>query len=218
LYPEARPKAVKLIKGELKDEQGNPITDAEIEVAYAGSDETKTFKVNGNDGKYAAIVKADSDEDVIVSVKKEGAAFSSKMIASQELKKEDPIVRGEDMEVKELKEGEAYTINDILFATNSYALTDKSKFIIKQFARFLKSHNTIEVLIQGHTDDVGDDAKNLTLSQNRAGAVMNYLIELGVSNKRLSAIGYGETQPKVDNINEENRAINRRTEFLIKKL
>lgn len=219
LYPEARPKAVKLIKGELKDEEGNPIKDAEIEVAYAGSDETKTFKVNGNDGKYAAIVKVDNtEEDVIVSAKKEGAAFSSKMITSEELKKEDPVVRGEDMEVKELKEGEAYTINDILFATNSYALTDKSKFIIKQFARFLKTHNTIEVLIQGHTDDIGDDNKNLILSQNRAEAVKQYLVDLGVASARLSSIGYGETQPKVENVSDENRAINRRTEFLIKKL
>lgn len=218
LYPEARPKEVKIIKGELKDENGEPIKDGVVEVAYSGSEETKSFKINGNDGKYAAIIKANTNEDVIVSVKKEGAAFSSKMITQEELKKEDPVLRGEDMEVKELKEGEAYTINDILFATNSYELTSKSKFIIKQFASFLNNHETIEVLIQGHTDDIGDDNKNLVLSQNRADAVRKYLVDLGIKSNRLSSVGYGETQPKLENSNEENRAINRRTEFLIKKL
>lgn len=219
LYPEARPKPVKIVKGELKDNEGNPIEGAEIEVAYSGSDETQKFKVNGSDGKYAAIVKTDHKEDVIVTVKKEGAAFDSKLIANEDLKKsEDPVIRGTDMDVKELKEGEAYTINDILFATNSYALTDKSKFILKQFVKFLKAYPTIEIVIQGHTDDVGEDDKNLILSENRAEEVKRYLISLGIASKRMSSKGYGETQPKVPNTSEENRAINRRTEFFIQKL
>lgn len=218
LYEEARPKSVKIIKGELLDEEGNAIEDAEVEVAYSGSDETKTFKVNGNDGKYAAVVRTDQKDDVIVTVKKEGAAFSSKLITNEALKKDDPVIRDENMEVKNLKEGEAYTINDILFATNSYELTSKSKFIIKRFADFLSHYETIEVLIQGHTDDIGEDDKNLILSENRADAVKSYLISLGISNKRLSSMGYGETEPKVPNTDDVNRAINRRTEFLIKKL
>ncbi len=218
LYEEARPKAVKIIKGDLIDEEGNPIEDAEIEVAYSDSKETKTFKVNGNDGKYAAVVRADQKDDVIVTVKKEGSAFSSKLITNEELKKDDPVIRDENMEVKELKEGEAYTINDILFATNSYELSNKSKFILKRFADFLNHYKTIEVLIQGHTDDIGEDDKNLTLSENRSDAVKRYLISLGISDKRLSSIGYGETQPKVPNTDDVNRAVNRRTEFFIKKL
>lgn len=219
LYPEARPKAVKLVKGELKDAEGNPVDGGEVEVAYAKSDVTQTFKVNGSDGKYAAIVKADQSDDVIVTIKKEGAAFDSKLITKEELtKSDDPVIRGTDLNVKELKEGEAYTINDILFATNSYALTEKSKFIIKQFARFLNANSTVEVVIQGHTDDVGEDSKNLVLSENRAQEVKNYLVSLGIKSSRLNAKGYGETQPKVANTSESNRAINRRTDFFISKL
>ncbi|HRO75691.1 MAG TPA: OmpA family protein [Crocinitomicaceae bacterium] len=218
LYEEARPQAVKIVKGELKDEKGAPIENAEIEVSYSGSDESTTVKVNGNDGKYAAVVRTNSTDDVIITAKKEGSAFSSKMITNEALQKEDPVIRDENIEVKELKEGEAYTINDILFATNSYELTEKSKFIIKQFAKFLKQYNTIEVVIQGHTDDIGDDNKNLVLSENRAKEVKKYLESLGISAKRLNSVGYGETQPKVPNTNEQNRAVNRRTEFLIKKI
>ena len=82
-------------------------------------------------------------------------------------------------------------------------------------ARFLQENETITVAIQGHTDDVGDDSENLTLSDNRAKAVKKYLASQGISDKRLSAKGYGETSPKVENSSSTNRAKNRRTDFVI---
>lgn len=218
LYEKARPKSVAILKGELKDEAGDPVKDATIEIAYAGTDEVTQVKVNGDDGKYAAVVKLDKPQDVMVTVKKEGHAFDSKLIAKEEFKPEKVVVKGKDLDVKELKVGEAYTINDILYATNSAVLNDKSKFILKGFARFLKENPTITVSIQGHTDDVGDDAKNLTLSEERANGVKSYLISLGIKPDRLNAKGYGETMPKVSNDSEVNRAQNRRTDFVIEKL
>lgn len=218
LYEQARPKSVAILKGELKDENGEPVKDATIEIAYAGSDEVTQVKVNGNDGKYAAVVKTDTKQDVMVTVKKEGHAFDSKLIAKEEFKPEKVSIKGNDLAVKELKVGEAYTINDILYATNSSTLTEKSKFILKGFARFLKENSSIEVSIQGHTDDVGDDAKNLQLSEDRANGVKSYLISQGVSADRLNAKGYGETMPKLDNTSEANRAKNRRTDFVIDKM
>lgn len=222
LYEEARPKPVAIIKGELASKNGEPIENAVIEIAYENSDEVTRVKVNGNDGKYAAIVKTDQKQDVMVTVKKEGYAFDSKLIDKEEVKtistSKDVAIRGNNLNVKELKVGEAYTINDILYATNSYTLTDKSKFILKGFARFLKENPTIKVAIQGHTDDIGDDGKNLTLSDNRAKGVKAYLVSLGIDAKQLTAEGYGETQPKVENTSDENRAKNRRTDFVIKSL
>lgn len=216
LYEEARPQAVAILKGELKDEAGEPVKDAKIEIAYEGSDEVTEVKVNGNDGKYAAVVKTNTDQDVMVTVKKEGHAFDSKVIEKTQLKKEgDVAIRGNDLAVKELKVGEAYTINDILYASNSSVLNDRSRFILKGFARFLKENPTISVAIQGHTDDVGDDAQNLSLSEDRAQGVKAYLVSLGIDQKRLSAKGYGETQPKVPNDSASNRAKNRRTDFVI---
>lgn len=218
LYPEARPKSVKLIKGELIDKDGNPIENAEIEIAYSSSDSTQTFKVNGSDGKYAAIVKTEKPEDIIVTMKKENAAFDSKLITKDEISGKDPVIREANLEVQELKEGDSYTINDILFATNSSELSSRSKFIIRKFSEFLKAHPTIEVVIQGHTDDIGNDNDNLSLSEERSESVKNYLIQLGIQSKRLSAKGFGESQPKVPNDSDVNRAINRRTEFYIQKL
>lgn len=220
LYEEARPQSVAIVKGDLKDENGEPVKDATIEIAYEGSEEVTEVKVNGDDGKFAAIVKTSKPQDVMVTVKKEGSAFDSKVIAKEEIKemKKDPKnvkIEGTELNVKELKVGEAYTINDILYATNSYELNQRSKFILKGFARFLKENPTISVLIQGHTDDVGDDAKNMTLSDNRAKGVKEYLVSQGVKASRLKAKGYGETEPKVSNTSASNRAKNRRTDFVI---
>jgi outer membrane protein OmpA-like peptidoglycan-associated protein len=69
--------------------------------------------------------------------------------------------------------------------------------------------------IQGHTDDVGDDAKNLQLSQERAQAVVDYFVGKGVGADRFVARGYGETKPVVANDTDANRAQNRRVEFTL---
>lgn len=217
LYKEARPKSVALVKGELKDENGSPVEDATIEIAYANSDKVEKVKVNGSDGKFAAIVKTDVAQDVMVTVKKEGHAFDSKLITKEEIKS-NPVMKGTELAVRELKEGEAYTINDILFATNSYALNEKSKFILKQFSRFLKENPTITIMIQGHTDDVGDDVQNMQLSNDRAEEVKRFLQSLGIDGSRLTAQGFGETKPKVPNTDASKRAINRRTDFMIQQL
>lgn len=215
LYEEARPQSVAILKGELRDENGVAVSDAKIEIAYAGSDEVTEIKVNGDDGKYAAIVKTKDKQDVMVTVKKEGHAFDSKLIAKESFTEKNISLKNNDLQVKELKVGESYTINDILYATNSSELSEKSKFILKGFARFLKENQQIRVSIQGHTDDVGDDQQNLLLSEQRAQGVMKYLISLGISKDRLSAKGFGESMPKIPNTTDLNRAKNRRTDFVI---
>ena len=218
LYAEARPKPVAILKGELKDELGEPVKDATIEVAYASSDKVTQVKVNGDDGKYATVVKLDKPQDVMVTVKKEGHAFDSKVIDTKTIQPEKVSFKGNDLSVKEIKVGEAYTINDILYPTNSAVLNDRSKFILKGFARFLKENPTVSVSIQGHTDDVGDDEKNMILSQQRADGVKEFLIAQGISASRLKSEGFGETKPKVPNTTESNRAKNRRTDFVIDKM
>jgi outer membrane protein OmpA-like peptidoglycan-associated protein len=128
------------------------------------------------------------------------------------------VIKGIDMQVQPLEEGMTYTINNILFASNSFELNDKTKSIVKEFSKFLNENPTITISIQGHTDDQGDVNKNIALSQNRANAVKEYLISLGIDSNRLEAIGYGSSKPKVTNDTEENRKMNRRTDFYIKKL
>ncbi len=214
LYKEARPKPVVLVKGELKESNGDPVKDATIEIAYANSDKVEHVKVNGDDGKYAAVINMEDSQDVMVTVKKEGHAFDSKLIQKEDLAK-STYIKETDLEVRKIEVGVPYTINDILYATNSAELSHHSKFILKQFARFLKENPTIKVSIQGHTDDIGDDDKNMELSERRAKGVKDYLASLGIETSRLKSEGFGETKPRVPNDSYENKAKNRRTDFVI---
>ena len=79
-------------------------------------------------------------------------------------------------------------------------------------------HPSMVIEISGHTDSRGDDNANTALSAERAFEVMKYLVDHGVEGKRLTYQGYGETKPVGDNNTDEGRAMNRRTEFVIKKM
>jgi outer membrane protein OmpA-like peptidoglycan-associated protein len=106
-------------------------------------------------------------------------------------------------------------MKNIFFNTNSVELLDESKLDLNQLLELLKSNANLKVEISGHTDDVGKDETNLTLSDNRAKSVVAYLVDNGINAERLVAKGYGETQPIAENTDEEGRSKNRRTEFKI---
>jgi outer membrane protein OmpA-like peptidoglycan-associated protein len=103
----------------------------------------------------------------------------------------------------------------ILFDFNKSDIKPESQPIIEEIADAMLSYERIKIEIQGHTDNVGGMEYNQTLSEQRAKAVMDALIKLGVEPRRMRSRGFGLTMPKVDNTTEENRAINRRTEFHI---
>ena len=71
------------------------------------------------------------------------------------------------------------------------------------------------VEVGGHTDNLGADEVNMTLSHERAKSVRNYMVKAGIGSEKMQAKGYGETEPIADNETEEGRAVNRRTEFVI---
>jgi OOP family OmpA-OmpF porin len=75
----------------------------------------------------------------------------------------------------------------------------------------------MEIEIAGHTDDVGSEAYNQKLSENRAQSVATYIIEHGIDTSRLNAVGYGESRPIAFNSDEEGRQKNRRVEFKVLK-
>ncbi len=217
LYEEARPKEVVIIKGELKDENGKPIVDAQVEINYIETGEVEKIKVNGNDGKYAAVVKVDPSvkQDVLITVSKEGHSFDSQLIEKEKLNPKEVTVKVEPLKVEKLKEGSNYEIENLLFEPSSFELSKKSKIILEGFARYLINNPAIQIEIQGHTDDLGDDKINQQLAESRCKSVQTYLVSKGIDISRLSVKGLGETKPKFPNTSEVNRAKNRRTEFKI---
>jgi outer membrane protein OmpA-like peptidoglycan-associated protein len=85
--------------------------------------------------------------------------------------------------------------------------------VLQKVADLLSKDPALKVEVQGHTDNVGGDAYNQTLSEARARAVMDWLVKHGVAAGRLTAKGYGKTRPVADNGSDEGRAKNRRVEI-----
>ena len=120
-----------------------------------------------------------------------------------------------DYVVEDLNPGAVVQLVNIQFEFNSAALTEDSEEGVEMLKAFLESHPDLIVELAGHTDNVGSEAYNLKLSQERAEVVRQALIEKGIDESRLTAKGYGSTQPRYPNDTEEDRAMNRRTEMRI---
>lgn len=103
----------------------------------------------------------------------------------------------------------------VYFATNKYNINDNSKLALDKLVKIFNEYPETNILIEGHTDDVGKDEYNMKLSRRRADAVVDYLKQAGIAASRLTAKYYGESQPKVDNTTDANKALNRRVEFAI---
>jgi outer membrane protein OmpA-like peptidoglycan-associated protein len=113
--------------------------------------------------------------------------------------------------------GTILSMSDILFETGKADLKPELRENLSAIAAILQSLLTeSNIVIEGHTDNVGQAAFNQKLSEGRALAVLNYLVERGVDNKRLQSIGYGLTKPIADNATAEGKAKNRRVELVIK--
>jgi len=101
----------------------------------------------------------------------------------------------------------------VLFDFNKATLQPVSEPVLQQVRALLKKSASLKVEVQGHTDNVGDDAYNQTLSEARASSVVAWLTQHGIAADRLTVKGYGKTKPIADNGNDEGRARNRRVEI-----
>lgn len=207
-----RPEKMVLFKGNLKNEDNEVPDSARIEIKNIKSKQVEQIDYDAGSGKYAGVLEADAD--YILTVKKDDYAFNSRVIRAGSIETTPVEI---DFEMKKMKEGSAYNLNDILFESDSYRLTEVSKEVINDFAEFLKANPKLQVGIYGHTDNSGSAADNLTLSKNRAKAVYDYLVSVGISASRLSHEGFGQTKPVAANTSEKGKALNRRTEFVILK-
>lgn len=128
---------------------------------------------------------------------------------------DDEQVYEKDLFLAPIKVGMKIVINNIFFDFDKATLKTASYPELERILEFLKSNNIGKIEIGGHTDSVGDDNYNLSLSQRRADAVYTYFRDNGIDADRMESKGYGETEPTVANDTPENRAKNRRVEFKI---
>jgi outer membrane protein OmpA-like peptidoglycan-associated protein/tetratricopeptide (TPR) repeat protein len=109
----------------------------------------------------------------------------------------------------------AMVLKNIFFDVNKFELKKESQSDLDELVQLLTENPSLKIEISGHTDNVGKPADNLALSNNRAKAVVDYLIKKNIAPQRLTAKGYGETKPVADNNSEEGRRLNRRTEMRV---
>jgi outer membrane protein OmpA-like peptidoglycan-associated protein len=113
------------------------------------------------------------------------------------------------------KLAKSYTLDNVHFDFGKASLRSESFPELEEVVGFLKNKEDIRIEIAGHTDNVGTDADNLKLSQQRADAIRSYLLKKGIPPARVTAKGYGASQPVADNTTDSGRQLNRRTEVRI---
>ena len=106
-------------------------------------------------------------------------------------------------------------LKNIFFAVNKFELKTESQVELDKLIQLLTENPTLKIEISGYTDNVGKPTDNLTLSNNRAKAVVNYLVSKKIAAARLTSKGFGQTKPLADNKTEDGRAMNRRTEMKV---
>lgn len=156
------------------------------------------------------IALREGDYYILTVDEAKGYAFHSSMVDMIKFKESEitiPLIP--------LKVGERINLKDINFETASAELLPESYTELNRLLKLINENPTLRFEISAHTDDVGSASYNIRLSNMRALSVTNYLLENGVNPNRLVSKGYGMTQPKVPNTSDENRAINRRVDFML---
>ena len=111
-------------------------------------------------------------------------------------------------------------LKDVFFEYDKSNITAEGAFELDKLVQVMNDNPAMEIMIKAHTDNRGEDKYNLKLSERRAQSTLEYVLSKGISKERISAKGYGESEPKVacaENCTEEQHAENRRSEFLIVK-
>jgi outer membrane protein OmpA-like peptidoglycan-associated protein len=205
--------AVTLVKGVVVDAQTKLPLNAIIVITDNEKNEVvSTFQSNSKTGKY--LVTLPSGKNYGIAVTMEDYLFFSDNFdipassAYQEVEK--------NIELSRLEVGKKIVLRNIFFDFNKSTLRPASVAELERLTKLLTDNPKMRIEISGHTDNVGSATYNQKLSQSRANAVVDYLIDKkGIKKDRLEFAGYGFTQPIADNDSDAGRQLNRRTEFKI---
>jgi outer membrane protein OmpA-like peptidoglycan-associated protein len=212
LPKEFTPTPVTYLRGLVYDVETKKPLDAKFELIdlSTGKQVVETFSNSGT-GFY--LVALPSGREYAINASKDGYLFFSENFTITTPENFKPYEK--DVPMKPIKEGEAVVLKNIFFETAKFNLEEKSKVELEKLFAFLNKNITVKIEISGHTDNVGNKQANITLSDNRAKSVYNFLLEKGIEKTRLTYKGYGDEKPIDTNDTEIGRANNRRTEFKI---
>lgn len=212
LPEEVKPAPVFLVKGRVLNKETKQAVKARLNY-----ENLKTNKIvgeatsNPKTGEYQIVLPYGENYGYFASVSRYYAVNQN--LDATNLKEYKEVVQ--DIYLSPIKVGEVVRLNNIFFETAKADLKNESFAELDRVVKLLKENQSLKIQIQGHTDNVGSDVANQSLSDSRAKSVVNYLVSKGVNSERLLSKGFGETQPLKTNDTEEGRAWNRRVEFKI---
>lgn len=211
--PEAvRPQATTYIKGIVYDKKSKQRLSADfIIVDLTTKSEVVSASSDPVDGSF--LLTMPGLHQYALSVTKEGYLFYSRNFEMTAASLDDPFLL--EIPLEPIEVGSSITLRNVFFESAKWDLKEESTVELDKLVMLMKENPRMKVLLEGHTDDVGSDAANQKLSENRAKAVYDYLLKNGVDAVRLQYKGYGESKPIADNTTEDGRAQNRRTVFTV---
>jgi len=218
--PEAlKPAPTTYVKFLVVDAKTNLPISATLKVQDLDSNELEVNKKTDANGEVLTTITAGID--YAIYVEKDGYLFYSENANFSEADHLEPIVKTVKLIAIETKptavaeKPEPIILKNIFFESGSAALLSTSNREIEKLKTLLAENPNLRIEIIGHTDNVGSEADNLSLSLSRAQAVQNALVNKGIARTRIMATGKGESNPIASNDNELGRSQNRRTEFII---
>jgi len=207
-----RPHVVTYVKGKVNDAKTQQPLEAAVEIIDLEKNSPVYQDYSDiNAGDFLATVI--SGKNYGLNISKAGYLFYSQNFSLIGHEAKDPLVISVLLEPIEV--GNKVILNNIFFDTNKFDLQPESLAELAKLIEFMLLNPTLKIEISGHTDNVGNDQINQTLSENRAKAVYDFLIGNKIDVSRLVYKGYGKTQPIAPNDTEDGRKKNRRTEFKI---
>jgi outer membrane protein OmpA-like peptidoglycan-associated protein len=172
---------------------------------------TQQVYSDGETGEYTAVLNEGRAYAMYAAAP--GYLLKSLSFDYSNQQKFDPLTL--DIYLDPAKSGRSAVLNNLFFDSNKATLKPRSRTELSRLVEFLRQDPSLRVEVAGYTDNVGTPAANLSLSQRRAQAVLDYLTSQGVPASRLRAKGYGEARPLAANDTEAHRAQNRRIELRI---
>jgi outer membrane protein OmpA-like peptidoglycan-associated protein/tetratricopeptide (TPR) repeat protein len=190
---------------------GNPL-EARIELIDNEKNELiGIFRSNSKTGKY--LVSLPSGKNYGLNIKAEDYLFHSENFDIQEASNFAEVHK--DVLLKTVQVGNKVVLNNIFFNVNEATLKQGSFAELDRLQKLLNELPKVRIELSGHTDNTGNEAYNIQLSEKRAKAVVDYLIGHGIEPSRLEFKGYGSARPVAENKTAEGRKLNRRTEFKV---
>jgi outer membrane protein OmpA-like peptidoglycan-associated protein len=212
LYPEARPLAVSFIRGKVTDRTNGQPVEADVQLYDLATGKLATGAYSDpRTGEFLVCIPA--GRSYALNASSEGYLFFSQNYDVATGTPKEPYTL--NVPLSPLTAGSVIALRNIFFNTASYDLLPASNAELEKLVQLLRTNTTLRIELGGHTDNVGADAANLTLSDQRAQAVRDFVIAQGIDASRITAKGYGETKPVATNDTEEGRAQNRRTEVTV---